>query len=158
MRARRSAGLPVRELLVARVVIPDNAERIEDTASHRQILLSAAVWQPSGTPQDARLLDHFVVGELVASQVELGPVGQQIPVVHALAAAIAANDVSNQQVAAEQVMDYQRSRPALAAGRIGGGPVSNIDRVTGIESPRRAYRDLKVFLHHVGHARNPATA
>ena len=31
---------------------------------------------------DARLLDHLVVGELVASQVDLGAVGQEIPVVH----------------------------------------------------------------------------
>lgn len=81
------------------MVILGYAESIEDAVSHRQILLSAAVWQPSGTPQDARLLDHFVVGELFASQVELGPVGQKIAVVYALAAAIAANDLSNRQFA-----------------------------------------------------------
>lgn len=65
----------------------------------RRGVSSSDTAQPSGTPQDARLLDHFVVGELFASQVELGPVGQEIPVVHALAAAIAANDLSNQQFA-----------------------------------------------------------
>jgi hypothetical protein len=143
---------------VSRVVILGYAESIEDAAPHRQILLSAAVWQPSGTPQDARLPDHFVAGELLASQVQIRPAGQQIPVMHALAAAIAENDFSNQQIPAEQVMDDQRGRPALAAGGVGGRPLIGIDRVTGIERPCRACRGLKVLLYHIGHARNPATA
>ena len=88
----------------------------------------------------------------------IGSVGQQIPVVHALAAAVAANDLSNQQFATEQVMDCQRGGPALPAGRVGGGPVISIDRVAGIERPRRTYRGLKVFWHSIGHAHDAATA
>jgi hypothetical protein len=137
-------------------VVPGYAQSIEDAASHRQVLLGAAAWQPSGSLHDMRLPYHLVVGELLASQVELGPAGQQIPVVHPLVAAIAANDLSNQQFAAEQVMDDQRGRPALAAGGVGGGPVISIDRVTGIERPRCAYRGLKVLLCYSSHARNPA--
>ena len=53
-------------------------------------------------------------------------------------------------------LDDQRGRPALAAGGVGGGPVISIDRVTGTERPRRAYRGLKVPLQEIGHARNPA--
>jgi hypothetical protein len=45
-----------------------------------------------------------------------------------------------------QIMDYQRFRSALAAGRVGSGPVISNDMVTGIERPRRAYRGLKVLL------------
>jgi hypothetical protein len=63
---------------VARSVIVGKAESLEHAVSQRQILPSAAVRQASGTPQNARLLDGFVIGELFASQVELGPVGQQI--------------------------------------------------------------------------------
>lgn len=56
---------------MARVVVLGHVESIEDAVSHRQILLSAAVWQPSGSPQNARLLDHFGIFELFASQIEL---------------------------------------------------------------------------------------
>ena len=38
------------------------------------------------------------------------------------------------------------------------GQSSGVDRVAGVERPRRAYRVLKVFLHYVGHARSPAIA
>jgi hypothetical protein len=55
-------------------------------------------------------------------------------------------------------MDCQRGGPALPAGRVGGGPVISIDRVTGVQCPRRAYRGLKVFRHSIGHVRNSATA
>jgi hypothetical protein len=47
---------------MGRVVILGYAKSIEDAAPHRQVLLSAAVWQAGWTPQDARLLDHFVGG------------------------------------------------------------------------------------------------
>jgi len=40
----------------------------------------------------------------------------------------------------------------------GGAPVMGIDRVTGIECPRRAHRSLNVLVHDIGHVRNPATA
>jgi len=46
--------------------------------SHPQILLSAALRQPSWTTQDARLLDQFVARELFASQVDLGSVAARI--------------------------------------------------------------------------------
>ena len=107
-------------------------------------------WGPAAQPRGISLSP----GELFARQVELGPAGQQIPVVHALAAAIAANDLSDQQFAAEQVVDDQRGEPALAAGGVGGGPVVSIDRVAGIERPRRAYRGLKVFSYYIGHAQS----
>src|SRR5215469_18251943 len=82
----------------------------------------------------------------------IGSVGQQIPVVHALAAAVAANDLSNQQFATEQVMDCQRGGPTLPAGRVGGGPVIGVDGVAGVERPRLAYRGVEAFERYVSHA------
>ena len=77
---------------------------------------------------------------------------------HALAAAVGPEYVGDQQLAAEQVVDGQRGRPALPAGRIGLGPVIRIDGITGIECPGRAYRGLQIVSVDIGHAHDPATA
>ena len=52
---------------------------------------------------------------------------------HPLAAAVGPMHLGDQQFAPEQVVDGQRGRPALPAGRIGLGPVIRIDGITGIE-------------------------
>ncbi len=77
---------------------------------------------------------------------------------HALAAAVGAQHLGNQQFAPEQVMDRQRGGSALPAGRAGSGPVISIDRVTCIQRPGRAYRGLETFPRYVSHADDPAIA
>jgi hypothetical protein len=97
-----------------------HAEIVQDAVFHRQVLLGAARGQSGGTVENARLLDQFVPDELLAGHVDLGSVWQEVPVVHSLAAAVGAKHLGDQQFAAEQVMDGQRSGPALPAGRVGG--------------------------------------
>ncbi len=75
---------------------------------------------PAGRGRIRGLPDHFVAAELCAGQVDHGSVWQEIPVVHALAAAVGAQHLGNQQFAPEQVMDRQRGGLALPAGRVGG--------------------------------------
>jgi hypothetical protein len=73
----------------------------KDAASHRQVLLGAALGQSGGTPDGPRLLDQLVARELLAGQVDLGSVGQQIPVVHALTAAVGPEHLGDQQFASQ---------------------------------------------------------
>lgn len=91
-------------------------------------------------------------------QVKLGSVGQQIPVVHTLPAAVGPEHLGDQQFAAEQVVNDQGSSPALAAGRVGRGPVISVDRIAGVERPGRADRSLEIMSGYVGHDRHPSTA
>jgi hypothetical protein len=77
-----------------------NSERGQDAVFQREVLLGAALGQSGGTPDNPWLLDHLVASELIAGQVHLGSVGQEIPVVHALAAAVGPEHLGNQQLAA----------------------------------------------------------
>ena len=81
---------------MALAVSVGDAESSQDAVLHRQILLGAALRQSGGTPDNPRLLDYFVAGELLAGQVGLSPVGQEIPVVHALATAIGPEHLGDQ--------------------------------------------------------------
>ena len=49
-----------------------------------------------------------MAGELLAGQVDLGPVRQEVPVVDALAAAIGPEHLRDQQLSPKQVVDDQR--------------------------------------------------
>jgi hypothetical protein len=49
-----------------------------------------------------------VAGELLAGQVDLGPVRQEVPVVDALAAAVGPEHLGYQQLSPEQVVNDQR--------------------------------------------------
>jgi quercetin dioxygenase-like cupin family protein len=117
-----------------------NAEGSQDALSHRQVLLGTALGQSSGTGDDPRILDHLVAGELLAGPVDLGSVGQQVPVVHSLATAVGPEHLGDQQVASEQVVDGQRGRPALPTGRVGRGPIIRVNGIARIERPGCAYR------------------
>jgi hypothetical protein len=125
---------------------------------HRQVLLGAALGQSGGTPDDPRLLDHLVAGELLAGQVDLGSVWQEIPVVHPLTAAGGPEHLGDQQLASQQVVDGQGGGTALSAGRVGRGPVIRINGITSVERLGRAYRGLQIVSDYIGHAHDPATA
>jgi hypothetical protein len=67
------------ESVVGRAVGVGDAESGQDPVFHRQVLLGAALGQSGGTPDDARLLDHLVAGELLAGQVDLGCIWHREP-------------------------------------------------------------------------------
>lgn len=121
------------------------AEGIENAVPQRQVLLGCALGQAGRPRHDARLLDRFVAGELLAGQVYLRSIWKAIPPVDSLPAAISTEHLSQQQLATEQVVDGQRGRPALASGRVRGGPVSYVHRIAGIACPGGAHRGLDLF-------------
>jgi hypothetical protein len=123
---------------------------------HRQVRLGAAGGQSGRALDDPRLLDHLVAGELLAGQVDLGAVGQEIPVVHPLAASVRPEHLGDQELASQQVVDGQSGGSALTAGRVGRGPVIRVNGITRIERPRRADRGLQIGWDDSGHARDPA--
>jgi hypothetical protein len=98
-----------------------------------------------------------VAGELLAGQVNLGPIRKPIPPVDPLPAAIAAQHLGHEQFAAEQVVDGQRGRPALTSGRVRGGPVTGVHWIAGIAGPGGAHRGLDVFPRDGCHAYMLAT-
>src|SRR5580692_9241165 len=87
---------------------PGKAEGMENAVPQRQVLLGCALGQAGRPRHDARLLDHFVAGELLAGQVHLRSIWKAIPPVDSLPAAISTEHLSQQQLAAEQVVDGQR--------------------------------------------------
>jgi len=99
------------------------AEGMQNAVLQRQVLLGCALGRPGRPLHDARLLDQFVAGELLTGQVYLRAIRKAIPPVDSLPAAISAEHLGHQEFAAEQVVDGQRGRPALASSRIRGGPV-----------------------------------
>jgi hypothetical protein len=131
---------------------------VQDTISECQVLLGYTLGQPGRPQHRARLLDHFVVGELLAGQVYLGSIRKAIPPVDSLPTAINLEHLGHQQFAAEQVIDDQRSRPTLAAGRVRSGPVTDVHRITGIACPGGTHRGLDASPRDGSHAYMLATS
>ena len=77
--------------------------------------------------------------ELVSSQVHLTAVGQSIPVVVA-DLGVSGEDLTEDQLSAEQVLNDQRGHPALTTGCVAGVPIPHIVRVAGVRSPAGAQR------------------
>jgi len=78
--------------------------------------------------------DDFPRVELIGGEVDLEPVRQAIPVVIADPDTVG-EDLTEDQVSAEQVLNDQCGYPALTPGGVAGMPVRHILRITRIRSP-----------------------
>ena len=103
----------------------------------------------------ARLLEFEILRDLLSGYAP-SPLGKR-RVAELLPSRDHAWIATQQQLTTEQVIDGQRGRPALASGRVRGGPVSDVHRIAGIACPGGAHRGLDVFARDGCHANMLAT-
>ena len=129
-------------------------ERLEDARAEQPVLGLTAPERARRPGQHARFLHQFVGTELLAGQVDVDP-GQPVPPVEALPRAVGAVHLRHAQVAAEQVVQHQRGRPALPAGGVGRRPARDVGRVLAdVDTPGGADRPFDLAQagreRHVG--------
>src|ERR1700683_756423 len=81
-----------------------------------------------------RLLYDLIGGELLSGEVDIDS-SQSVPVVESLSFAAVVVHFGLEQLAAHQVVHDQRSRRALPARWVCGGPCRGVCRIAGFETP-----------------------
>ena len=106
---------------------------------------------PGGRAQHARFLHQLVGAELLAASGRCRPRPAGSTSGSPAASRRGAVHLGDAQVAAEQVVQHQRRRPALPAGGVGRRPARHVGRVLAdVEHPRRRGRPRSISRRLVG--------